>query len=44
VREGQLREIAFNLSELAGDGLSVDLADIMEWVGTRVNGIELSLP
>jgi HD-like signal output (HDOD) protein len=43
VRDGQLREIAVNLSEIAGEGLSVDLADIMEWVVTRVNGIELSL-
>jgi PAS domain S-box-containing protein len=43
VRDDQMREIAVNLSEMPGEGLSVDLVEIMEWVVTKVNGIELSL-
>ena len=42
-RYGQLSEIAADLSEIAGEGVSVDLEDVMEWVAPRVNGIELSL-
>jgi HD-like signal output (HDOD) protein len=42
VRDDQMREIAVNLSEMPGEGLSVDLVEIMEWVVTKVNGIELS--
>jgi HD-like signal output (HDOD) protein len=42
-RQSQLPEIAADLSEIAGEGVSVDMADIAEWVATRVNGIELSL-
>ena len=42
-RDGRLREAAFSLSEIAGEGLSVDIADIAEWVVAKVNGIELSL-
>ena len=42
-RHSQLPEISSNLSEIAVEGLSVDIADITEWVATRVNGIELSL-
>jgi HD-like signal output (HDOD) protein len=38
-----LREIASSLSEIGSDGLSLDLADIAEWVATRVNGIETCL-
>jgi HD-like signal output (HDOD) protein len=39
----ELPEIASELSEIAGAGLSLDIAEIAEWVQTRVNGIELSL-
>ena len=39
----QLPETETILSEIAGEELTVDIADIAEWVATRVNGIELSL-
>lgn len=40
---GQLPVIVSMLSEVAGEEVKVDLAEIAEWVAIRVNGIELSL-
>jgi HD-like signal output (HDOD) protein len=41
VRGTRLRQMPCHLPEV-GEGVTVDLRDIMDWVSTKVNGIELS--